>query len=358
MAADLPQTHFEPASHTPVTDTADTSPKTGLSSWLSGAAQDAWSAAKGAGRVAEDMGIGFAKQAYEHPGQTLAEIGAGAVVTAAATEVGLGVVGTAAIAALPAAAYGIYRGVDIARTEGIGAIPSHMEQTLKEAQNFVSTSAEAIGSVYKGGTIETTGADLKVEALGRGAVPLAAGALGGELGETVAQLGRVMSENMLPVLTLEPAYVDPIPAIIGGSSRGSSSLEAGVAGAATSGSGASILQRNDSNHESGGAQSEAPSDEYGRQQLFIEGRRVVTPATPAETSVGGTLSDLFRNPEQILSNGGKAGNIQLTKTPDGWLEAEFAAGPMQGTIALYKPGDSSFIIESSKSSQPHVMQLK
>jgi hypothetical protein len=64
----------------------------------------------------------------------------------------------------------------IASTEGVGAIPSHIDQSYSEAKSALASAGQAIASVYRGGDPIS---DQKVEAMGRAAIPFTAGAVGG-----------------------------------------------------------------------------------------------------------------------------------------------------------------------------------
>jgi carbonic anhydrase/acetyltransferase-like protein (isoleucine patch superfamily) len=147
-------------------------------------------AAAGSARVGYELLKGAGTQVWNHPFETAVEIGAGVATTglidaaAVATGVAAGTIavfaGTAIATAL--AAYGLYKGYRIASTEGIGAIPAHIKDT-------VASTASAIGTVYSGNEhgAALALAEAKVEALGKGTVPIAAGAFGA----MDAELGRL-----------------------------------------------------------------------------------------------------------------------------------------------------------------------
>jgi len=358
---------------------------TSSTDWVSHAASEAWSATAGTARVAGELGKGFATQVYEHPGLTLVEVGAAALVAGAAAEAGIGLAGAAAIAAVPAAGYGLYRGAQIAATEGVGAIPAHMAQTYDEAKAFVSSSADAVASVYHGNgqSGDLAQAQATVQHLGGMAVPLVAGGIGGAGGElgsaAIVGGGKALSsllESTIPVPEL--AYAGGVPGAMGAGTGGA--VESTAVGAATATTGAAAThsmempsaagggaraeapaagvarddmgRRLDTPSARGGERGEAPAtgvarDEFGRQQEFVEGRpAAAVPEVPAETSgVLRGLRNVFSNADKILAGGGRAGNIELSKGADGWLTAHFVDGPMKGTTGIYEPGTNTFLVE-------------
>jgi hypothetical protein len=364
MTADVPS---EAPEHSSLIDSAK--------NWVRSAAADAWSATKGTARVATQLGVGFATQAYEHPDETAAEVAGGIVIAGVSAEAGIGVAGAAAIAAVPAAGYGLYRSVQIARTEGISALPGHIEQSYDQAKSFVLSSAGAVATVYRGTADggDAAKAAQQVQELGKDALPIAAGVVGGaggELGQvaltTAGKAITWLAESTLPVLTLEPAYAGLVPPALAGAARGSSSLEPIVAATAATATGAAAFQRVAADNTKGGEgtggvdQSRVELDDFSRKNLFVEGKLqgTNTAGTADQASFSRSLGNLFNNPEPILSKGGRAGNIQLKKDTDGWLEAQITDGPMKGTIALYKPGDTTFIVERAASaSDPHIIQM-
>ena len=334
--------------------------------WLSEAASDTWSATTGAARVAGQVGLGAAEEVYEHPVKALAEVGTGIAAGAAMVAGGVTLAEGAALAAVPLAAYGVYKAGDIAIHEGVGAIPAHMADTYHEVKNGVAGAFDAASTVYHGSADRATldASQQRLQTVGRYVVPFAAGMIGGagsQLGtEAVTVAGSLatrVAESTLPSLTLEPAY-----ATVAGA--GTSALEvaaaraaAGLPAAAAAESLAEsplIMRRTDDSSPPGGsgprsgevAQS-ASTDEGAIQQQFIDGRRVGTPAaaSPEGTSLGNAFKSIFIDADKTIASGGRIGNIQLTKEDDGWLFARIEEGPMEGTTAMYKPGDKSFLFE-------------
>jgi hypothetical protein len=341
----------------------------GASDWATGAASDVWSATTGAARVAGQLGLGFADQVIEHPLETAAEVAGGVVVAAVAAEAGIGLAGAAAIAAVPAIGYGIYRGVQIASTEGIGAIPSHVEATYDQAADFVSNAGNAIASVYHGtaGSGDMAASERQVQDLGKAAVPLVAGAIGGasgELGQIAFQGGvktlTSLSESVLPSLTLEPAYAGLAPAAIAGASRGTVASESTLAAAGATTTGAGVVQHMESSNLKATSQASSELDPYRAKSLFVEGRVAAAPAaaTAEERTLTGAVSNAFRDADQIIAKGGRLGNMEIGKTADGWLQLKFVDGPMQDSVAFYQPGDSSFLMtKSGAGADAHILPM-
>jgi hypothetical protein len=366
---------------TPSDATAPSNQTPDSSSWVGRMAADSWSATSGALRVAGQLSVGFASQVYEHPGETLAEVAGAALIAGGAAEAGIGVLGAAAIAAVPAAAYGLYRAEEITRTEGVSAIPTHIAQTYDQARAFAAISADAVASVYQGSTGhgDLAQAKQKVQDLGAMTVPLAAAAVGGaggELGATVlrggASLLRGLADATLPTLTLEPAYVNIGRVAFGGATTSSAGLETTAAAAATTTGAAAIHEMRAPTPEAGGSgdtglgptadeEKAARIDVYANKQVFVDGRLAAAAkvVAPDSGSAEAGLRRVFTEADKILADGGRAGNIELSQAPHGWLEAKFVAGPLKDTIALYEPGTDSFMVErSADAADAHIFKMQ
>jgi hypothetical protein len=193
--------------------------------WISSSAADAWSATKGAARVGGQVAMGVAEQIYEHPLQTAGQVAGTALAIGLIAEAGVGTAGAVAIAAVPAAGYGLYRGAQIAAKEGFSAIPGHIKETYQEGKAALSSAADAAATVYRGNSspADMQIADAKLQNVGRVATPFLVGAVGGAGGE-IGQAAVRTSERA--ILSLSSKI-----------SRGSSTLpeltiESGTAGAA------------------------------------------------------------------------------------------------------------------------------
>jgi hypothetical protein len=214
-------------------------------SWAASAAADAWTmpgrmaksaldTAAGAGRLGLTVGEGALNQVINHPIETTLEAGAGAAAVVVGTETGVGAAVVAAgVGAAAATIYGsalavkatagaIKDGVSIAQTEGIGAIPGHMLDTVErmpgQALNAVENApglivnaaesgkdavlsyASAAATVFKGqaGDPALPSAQDKIESLAADAVPFAASlAGGGVMSAAYPAIGKVYMELQL-----------------------------------------------------------------------------------------------------------------------------------------------------------------
>jgi S1-C subfamily serine protease len=122
---------------------------------------------------------GAAREVIDHPGKVAAEVAIGAGVVLASEALGVGAVAGAAIVAVPLAAYGIYKGVQMARKEGIGAIPHHLAESFKETKdNVVNTIATELHPLSHTAA-QRAEADANLKALGASSTHFATGAVGG-----------------------------------------------------------------------------------------------------------------------------------------------------------------------------------
>jgi hypothetical protein len=318
-----------------------------------GVAAEAWSLttgtahmAMGAARVTEHVAVGFGKEVVQHPGRALAEVAGAAVVGAVAVEAGVGLVGAAAIAAVPLAAYGVYKGVQIATHEGIGAIPKHLEHAVQNAGHVIADTGRAIGTVYHGGDEHDSKfrqAEDRVEDVGRAGVPIVAGLAGGEVGAAYGPAllrgGSGVLRDAFAPLALEPAYAYPIPrGEIPNGTPSPTTLPTTSAMAVTAEATALGGRQPDGTRE--------PT--YDSQQLFIEGKLAVLPKGVLEQS--GILTKVqtaFKNAEQLVrTNGGRVGNMQVT-IDNGTTHIEFVDGPLKGAEAMRLPGEDKFAFFSN-----------
>ena len=116
--------------------------------WATDFASSVWGAAKVVGHVA----YGAAAEVANHPLKAAAEVAGGVAVAAAAAELGIGVTAAAAVGAVALTGYGVYRGAQIAATEGVGAIPDHIRAEYQDIKHKANTVMDAAASVYRGDT--------------------------------------------------------------------------------------------------------------------------------------------------------------------------------------------------------------
>ncbi len=138
-----------------------------------------------AGHIAIELTKGAVNEVKNHPGKIITDVAVGAAV---ATGVEMAAVPTAVVAgvglgigAVAAVGYGVYKSVEIARKEGIAAIPKHVEQAVKKGAEFVDTEIHLEHHTIA----ERKAADKEVEAIGGMASHVIAGGLGGVSGRLI-----------------------------------------------------------------------------------------------------------------------------------------------------------------------------
>lgn len=292
----------------------------GAGSWAEEAASDAWSATSGALRVVGQPLRGAANRVLNHPLETASEVAVGLGVATGAAMSGIGVVGGAAIAAIPAA---IYVG-RIALTDGVQAVPGRVAQDYRDVRANLSALGDDITTVYRGGS-QSRAAEERLQRVGEGAVPLAAGLIGGSgtrlgrellgvAGRTAEDIARTTLMPTLPGLSLAPALAAGseralAAAPLAASRRAPSWEQAGAGGA-----GASVMRRD-------GAESGHPSAPTERvvgenRRAFIDGE--VPRPLPAgiERRVDQDVQDALR--EHFRRNRSNNGtSAEATPGPDG-----------------------------------------
>ncbi len=147
--------------------------------WLANAVSETYQAAGAVLHTGLTVAEGAVEQVVEHPLQVAADVALGAGAVLATEALGLGTVAVAAAAAVPLVGYGIYKGLEIASTEGISAIPKHF---LDSCVSTLNTVAQTVGAeLYPGEHTqsEKEQADANLRAVGAGGVSLAAFSLGG-----------------------------------------------------------------------------------------------------------------------------------------------------------------------------------
>ncbi|HEY9681124.1 MAG TPA: hypothetical protein V6C86_06050 [Oculatellaceae cyanobacterium] len=310
-------------------------------SWLADAAQAAWSATKGVGKVVAAVGSGIAEEVVEHPGTALAEVGLGLGAAVVTAELGIGL---GAVAAGSLVAYGAYEAVKIAATEGVSAIPGHLTEAISEAKDGITHLADAARTVLSGkGDDATQSAALKtLDDAGRASAPLALGAIGGLASESVRTLaGAAIKglEDILPPLSFEPAYATASGAVRVDAAAAAISkpVDSGIFKSAMTGMDGGEIPRATSNPL-------GKADDYTRQQHFIEGKTAVQGSI--EPGVTTKLGEVLPRVGEILKNGGVEGYFKFTDIGGGWIEGVMTDGRSVGTKILYERGSKQFLTET------------
>ena len=341
-------------------------------------AASAWSATKGGTRVAEQAAVGIGKQVIEHPLTTAAEVGASVLIAGAAVETGIGVAGIAAVAAIPLAGYGLYKGAQIASREGVGAIPKHIAAAYHHAKESVESTAASVATVYHGGDpAKLVDAERQVQNVGRASVPFIAGALGGgasELGSavigTVERGGITAAKDIMssfPSMTLQPALADggvysTAGAIAQATSRASIAIGEGAAATSLTGTGPTIMNQMSRETEgAGGSGGESGGNSLSQERnraRFIDGR-VAPIRAPEGPSLMKTWQSIFKDPEAILKGKPKVefGNMEVENLGDGTYMAKVIDGPKADTAAIYKKGDPTFSADSAPGQPLHNVEI-
>jgi hypothetical protein len=289
-----------------------------------------------------DVAAGAAHEVVEHPLKTAAEVAGGLVLATAAAELGVGALAGAAVGGVALAGYGVVRGIQIASKEGIGAIPAHMKGAYEDAKHSAGDMLSAASTIYHGETGQKAEqAAAKLESLGRGAVPIAAFAVGGgagEYGQMALRGGAQMLEDILPALSLEPAYALAGGGIVGGAiatTPGRFGAEQ-VAAAAEAGA---VMQMSEAGPGRGGNMSD-----YDRQQHFIEGKKgPVLPEAP--TGPAAQIGEGFKNIDNVLKNGGKSGYLEFADDGNGWYSVKVTEGPWAGRTGIWEKGAAKFHLD-------------
>jgi hypothetical protein len=311
-------------------------------SWAADFASSVWGAAKVVGTVVE----GAADEVIEHPLKAAAEVATGLAVGVVAAEAGIGVVAAAAVGGVALAAYGAVRGIEIARTEGVGAIPAHMKQAYEDVKHSAGNVLNAASTIYhgeKGAKADQAAAEL--ENVGRGVVPLvltAVGGAGAELGQMALRGGAQVLGDFLPALTFEPAYAYAGGGIVGGAIATTPARVGAESVIAAEGAGVAMKMA-DGSEGNGGNMSD-----YDRQQHFIDGKKVPGPVEApagAATEIGKGFEDI----DNVMKNGGVRGNFKFSDDGNGSYSVKVTGGPLAGRTAIWQKGDAQFHMDLSGS---------
>jgi len=214
-------------------------PRSSASHWTDQARSEVetvWSNTVGAARVAEQVTLGAAQQVWEHPVETAKDVGIGLGATGLAVVAEIGAPTAAAIAALPAEAYVTYNEIGAGVKEGIDGYRRHGDLGLAIQQGFIASADYMDGLAAavkeKGHSLLSAGStvfrsdstdpklsesEATLREFGAGAVPVAAGMIGGSsrLGvdglQIAAKFGNAVGNEIrnlrVPGMpTLEPAY--------------------------------------------------------------------------------------------------------------------------------------------------------
>lgn len=331
---------------TNVTDKASPSKEPEHTSWASSFASSVWGAAK----VTGDWAAGAAKEVMEHPLKTAAEVGAGIATTAVAAELGVGVAAGAAIGGVALAGYGVYRGAQIAATEGVGAIPEHMRQSYNDTKNNLSGLIDAASTVYhgEGGQKERDAAE-RLESAGRASVPFAAaivGGTGGEIGQAAIRGGANAINDILPSLSFQPELAYAGAGRIAGNAMSAiqsatiSGEHVAVAGAA----GATVSKMTGGNEPT-----------YNSQHEFVHGKRV-SAVRPPDDGIATKISNELPSVDKIIKEGGEKGGLKFVDEGKGMISIEVTDGPQAGLTGLYDKNEGKLLLEG-KESRSYVYQL-
>jgi len=312
-----------------------------------GAAAAVGHAAAGVAHVVGDVAVGAAHEVAAHPLKAAAEVGTGVVLAAAAVELGVGVVAGAAVGAVALAGYGAYKGVEIASKESVGAIPGHMRHALEEAKHDAGDLIGAAATVYNGEKGQKgEEAAARLENVGRATVPFAAAAIGGaggEIGQMALRGGARVLADILPALSLEPAYAYAGGSTMGGAIATMPGRVGGEQAALAAGTAGTTMHMSDS--------SRGGMSEYDRQQHFIEGKG----APGAIDAPPGPMTELgkaLKNIDQVMKQGGVKGNFKFTDDGKGIITVEVTDGPLKGRTGLWEKGSPQFSFDMGKGKSP------
>lgn len=114
-----------------------------------------------------------------NPGKLATEVGISAATVFAIEAAGLSTAAVLGIAAIPIGAYGAYKAYEIAKKEGVGAIPKHLKQSYNSLQSTITNTFETQMHPEHFNKAQKDLADQRLHQLGAGSTVFAAALLGG-----------------------------------------------------------------------------------------------------------------------------------------------------------------------------------